>query len=87
MHVRILHVPPGAPEQVVVATSCAAFGGQLASAQHVEFPMHTLPQTPWFAGQLQVPPGPEQVSVAILQSAEVQHSAVGMHRLFALQNV
>ncbi len=85
MHVRILQVPPGAPEQVAVATSDV--GGQLASAQHVVLPMHTLPQTTSVPGQLHVPPGPEQVSVATLQSAVVQHSLLGMHRLLAAQKV
>jgi hypothetical protein len=84
--VRISQVPPGAPAQVEVATS-GVVGGQLALAQHVVFPMQTLPQTTWFAGQLHVPPGPEQVSVEMGQLAVVQHSVDGMHRLFAVQNV
>jgi hypothetical protein len=85
VHVRILHVPPGAPEHVVVATSDV--GGQFASAQQVVLPMQTLPHTTSVPGQLHVPPGPEQVCVATLQSAEVQHSLLGMHRLLALQKV
>src|ERR1019366_1242058 len=85
MHVRISHVPPGAPAHVVVATSDV--GGQLTSAQHFAVPMQRLPQTTSFTGQLHMPPGPEQVCVAILQSALVQHSALGMHMPFAVQNV
>jgi len=75
---------PGEGQSVAVVF-CSA--GQSALVQHVVLPMHRLPQTTWLPGQEHFPPGPEQVSVAILQSAVVQHSVDGMHILFALQKV
>jgi len=84
--VRIWHVPPGAPTQLVVATSDV--GGQLAVVQHVPPAMQMLPQTvsPG-TEQLHVPATPEQVSPMTGQPVAGQQLVVGMHVLLVVQKV
>jgi hypothetical protein len=69
--------------QLVLAT--LDVGGQSAAVQHAEFEMHFEPHTFCPDGQLQLPPGPEQISPLIIQSESLQHVPSLMHELLDVQ--
>jgi hypothetical protein len=78
----IWQLPP-APEHEVVAV--LEVSGQSLFVQQVEFEMQALfaEHTLCPAGQLQLPPGPEQLCPLTVQSAVVQQVALLMQALFA----